>query len=79
MFDVLMQFYLDPSSEYAFFSKKDALRYLESGDVIKCVVKPIKRDMNKDGPVSSSYFKKKRILWFLYSNFYLLMKYTSSR
>ncbi|KAK1430594.1 hypothetical protein QVD17_13452 [Tagetes erecta] len=45
-------FYLDPSSEYAFFSKKDALRYLESGDVIKCVVKPLKRDMNKDNTIN---------------------------
>lgn len=46
-----MQFYLDPSSDYAFFSKKDALRYLEAGDVTKCVIKPVRR--NAEGSVSS--------------------------
>ncbi|KAD6453534.1 hypothetical protein R6Q59_015377 [Mikania micrantha] len=39
-------YYLDPLSEYVFFSKKDALRYLDSGDVRKCVMKPIIRDVN---------------------------------
>jgi len=41
-------YYLDPLSEYAFFSKKDALRYLESGDVKQCVMKPILRDVNNE-------------------------------
>ncbi|XP_071689723.1 uncharacterized protein [Rutidosis leptorrhynchoides] len=41
-------YFLDPLSEYVFFSKKDALRYLESGDVKNCVIKPVKRDMNED-------------------------------
>ncbi|XP_076945440.1 uncharacterized protein LOC143616509 [Bidens hawaiensis] len=41
-------YYLDPLSEYAFFSKKDALRYLETGDVRSCVMKPILRDVNND-------------------------------
>ncbi|KAK9067981.1 hypothetical protein SSX86_012092 [Deinandra increscens subsp. villosa] len=41
-------YYLDPLSEYTFFSKKDALRYLDSGDVRACVMKPIRRDVNKD-------------------------------
>ncbi|KAI3828830.1 hypothetical protein L1987_02940 [Smallanthus sonchifolius] len=41
-------YYLDPLSEYAFFSKKDALRYLESGDIRKCVMRPIRRDVNRD-------------------------------
>ncbi|PWA53330.1 DNA-binding domain-containing protein [Artemisia annua] len=42
-------FYLDPSSDYAFFSKKDALRYLETGDVTKCVIKPVRRNAD-DSP-----------------------------
>ncbi|XP_076930685.1 uncharacterized protein LOC143595590 [Bidens hawaiensis] len=33
-------YYLDPSSDYLFRSKKDALRYLETGDVKTCVSKP---------------------------------------
>ncbi|XP_071730727.1 uncharacterized protein [Rutidosis leptorrhynchoides] len=41
-------YYLDPLSEYVFFSKKDALRYLETGDVTSCAIKPLKRDMNED-------------------------------
>nr|GEX76613.1 DNA-binding domain-containing protein [Tanacetum cinerariifolium] len=44
-------FYLDPSSDYAFFSKKDALRYLESGDVSKCVIKPVRRN-GEDSPLA---------------------------
>ncbi|KAM0069889.1 putative Methyl-CpG-binding domain-containing protein [Helianthus debilis subsp. tardiflorus] len=41
-------YFLDPLSEYAFFSKKDALRYLESGDIRKCVMKPLIRGVNND-------------------------------
>ncbi|KAI3804316.1 hypothetical protein L1987_25765 [Smallanthus sonchifolius] len=41
-------YFLDPLSEYAFCSKKDALRYLESGDVKTCASKPRKKDMNND-------------------------------
>ncbi|XP_019156015.1 PREDICTED: uncharacterized protein LOC109152815 isoform X2 [Ipomoea nil] len=36
-------FYIDPVSGYVFRSKKDALRYLETGDIGKCVMKPSKR------------------------------------
>lgn len=53
MFDVSMQYYLDPLSEYVFLSKKDALRYLESGDVMKCVMRPYRRNVNNDDIVSS--------------------------
>ncbi|CAI9291196.1 unnamed protein product [Lactuca saligna] len=36
-------YYLDPSSDYAFMSKLDALRYLETGDIEKCAMKPRKK------------------------------------
>ncbi|KAM7531242.1 hypothetical protein LguiB_034652 [Lonicera macranthoides] len=39
-------YYTDPVSGYVFSSKKDALRYVETGDIDSCVVKPKKRDMN---------------------------------
>ncbi|KAJ8512405.1 hypothetical protein OPV22_002839 [Ensete ventricosum] len=35
--------YIDPDGEYAFRSLKDAFRYIETGDVNKCVSKPQKR------------------------------------
>ncbi|KAK1419110.1 hypothetical protein QVD17_28268 [Tagetes erecta] len=41
-------YYLDPLSEYVFLSKKDVLRYLESGDVMKCVMRPYRRNVNND-------------------------------
>lgn len=37
---------MDPSTGYVFSSKKDALRYVETGDIDSCAVKPKKRDMN---------------------------------
>ncbi|XP_052211651.1 uncharacterized protein LOC127814277 isoform X2 [Diospyros lotus] len=36
-------YYTDPVNGYVFRSKKDALRYLESGDFSKCAIKPKKR------------------------------------
>nr|XP_043627782.1 uncharacterized protein LOC122599344 [Erigeron canadensis] len=45
-------FFVDPSSEYVFFSKKDALRYLEAGDVKACVMKPMIRNMNADASLN---------------------------
>ncbi|KAG9145111.1 hypothetical protein Leryth_008913 [Lithospermum erythrorhizon] len=36
-------FYVDPVSGYMFQSKLDALRYIETGDIIKCAIKPKKR------------------------------------
>ncbi|XP_042751850.1 uncharacterized protein LOC111901150 isoform X2 [Lactuca sativa] len=41
-------YYLDPLSGYVFFSKLDALRYLDTGDVKKCAIKPLRRDMNHE-------------------------------
>ncbi|GFS32425.1 hypothetical protein Acr_00g0022720 [Actinidia rufa] len=37
-------FYIDPVSGYVFWSQKDAFRYLETGDVSSCTIKPKKRD-----------------------------------
>ncbi|XP_028082103.1 uncharacterized protein LOC114283479 isoform X2 [Camellia sinensis] len=36
-------YYTDPVSGYAFLSVKDALRYLETGDLNRCAIKPKKR------------------------------------
>ncbi|XP_019171148.1 PREDICTED: uncharacterized protein LOC109166711 [Ipomoea nil] len=36
--------YIDPVSGYVFHSKKDALRYIETGDIEKCAIRPKKRD-----------------------------------
>ncbi|GFZ02140.1 hypothetical protein Acr_15g0007490 [Actinidia rufa] len=37
-------YYTDPVSGYVFRSQKDALRYLEYGDINRCALKPKKRD-----------------------------------
>ncbi|GMQ05314.1 hypothetical protein CsSME_00050392 [Camellia sinensis var. sinensis] len=37
-------YYTDPASGYVFRSQKDALRYLETGDISSCATKPTKRD-----------------------------------
>ncbi|KAK2989061.1 hypothetical protein RJ640_018850 [Escallonia rubra] len=39
-------FYMDPVSGYIFRSKLDVLRYLETGDINKCAIKPKKKDAN---------------------------------
>ncbi|XP_058731970.1 uncharacterized protein LOC131603604 isoform X1 [Vicia villosa] len=39
--------YIDPASGYVFYSKKDVLRYIESGDINKCAIKPSRRQ-NQD-------------------------------
>ncbi|KAI3765222.1 hypothetical protein L2E82_15250 [Cichorium intybus] len=43
-----MQYYLDPLSGYVFFSKLDALRYLDSGDIKKCAMRPLRRDTSQE-------------------------------
>ncbi|CAH9094217.1 unnamed protein product [Cuscuta epithymum] len=43
-------YYIDPVSEYVFRSKKDALRYLESGDIRKCIMKPTKKFLGSTTP-----------------------------
>lgn len=37
---VLLQFYTDPVSGYVFRSKKDVMRYLETGDINQCACRP---------------------------------------
>lgn len=41
---LLIQYYTDPVSGYVFLSQKDALRYLKSGDIRMCAMRPKKRD-----------------------------------
>uniref|UniRef100_A0A5B7ARN4 Putative methyl-CpG-binding domain-containing protein 13 isoform X1 n=1 Tax=Davidia involucrata TaxID=16924 RepID=A0A5B7ARN4_DAVIN len=41
-------FYTDPESGYIFRSKKDALRYLETGDISSCAIKPMKRSVDME-------------------------------
>ncbi|KAI3689563.1 hypothetical protein L2E82_47524 [Cichorium intybus] len=41
-------YYLDPLSGYVFFSKLDALRYLDSGDIKKCAMRPLRRDTSQE-------------------------------
>ena len=36
----LLQFYIDPKSGYVFRSKKDVLRYLETGEISRHAFKP---------------------------------------
>lgn len=46
------QFYIDPVSGYVFRSKKDALRYVKSGDISSCVIKPYKQQIQDEDEVS---------------------------
>ncbi|KAL7594688.1 hypothetical protein Lser_V15G30907 [Lactuca serriola] len=42
-------FYADPLSGYIFFSKLDALCYLDTGgDIKKCAMRPLRRDMSRE-------------------------------
>nr|KYP65596.1 hypothetical protein KK1_011845 [Cajanus cajan] len=41
-------FYIDPVSGYVFRSKKDVLRYLESGDIHSCAYKPSRRQIQDE-------------------------------
>ncbi|KAJ8526897.1 hypothetical protein K7X08_029374 [Anisodus acutangulus] len=38
--------YIDPLHGYAFYSKKDVFRYLRTGDIKSCAIRPIKRDLH---------------------------------
>ncbi|CAI8619379.1 unnamed protein product [Vicia faba] len=51
--------YIDPESGYVFHSKKDVQRYLESGDIDKCAIKPSRRQ-NQDEDNSTPYPAAKR-------------------
>ncbi|KAL2648452.1 hypothetical protein AAZV13_05G173800 [Glycine max] len=41
-------FYIDPASGYVFRSKKDVLRYLESGDIRSCAFRPSRRQIQDE-------------------------------
>ncbi|CAJ1937481.1 unnamed protein product [Sphenostylis stenocarpa] len=45
-------FYIDPVSGYVFRSKKDVLRYLESGDIRSCAFKPSKRQIQDEDNIT---------------------------
>ncbi|XP_020216110.1 methyl-CpG-binding domain-containing protein 13 isoform X2 [Cajanus cajan] len=53
-------FYVDPASGYVFRSKKDALRYLKSGDINTCVLKPFKRHIKDEDKITPSSTGKKQ-------------------
>lgn len=48
------QFYIDPVSGYVFRSKKDVMRYLESGDIGKCAFKPSRRQIQDKDNITVS-------------------------
>ncbi|KAF3327886.1 Methyl-CpG-binding domain-containing protein 13 [Carex littledalei] len=50
-------FYIDPKTGYAFFSLKDALRYVETGDILSCASRPQKRSMEEIRILSSQTIK----------------------
>ncbi|XP_060207103.1 uncharacterized protein LOC132634936 isoform X1 [Lycium barbarum] len=45
--------YIDPVHGYAFYSKKDVFRYLETGDIKSCAIRPVKRDLHATTKESS--------------------------
>ncbi|XP_009589208.2 uncharacterized protein [Nicotiana tomentosiformis] len=55
--------YTDPVHGYVFRSKKDVLRYLQTGDISKCAIKPVKRDldatMKESSPAAHNTSSKK--------------------
>ncbi|CAJ1927974.1 unnamed protein product [Sphenostylis stenocarpa] len=55
-------FYLDPVSGYVFRSKKDALRYVNSGDIDACVLKPYKREIQDEDKITPSSTGKRQKL-----------------
>ncbi|MED6203619.1 hypothetical protein PIB30_119127 [Stylosanthes scabra] len=53
-------FYIDPESGYVFRSKKDVLRYLESGDISSCAIKPFKQEIQDEDNLSPTSTAKKQ-------------------
>lgn len=43
---LLLQLYIDPVDGYVFRSKKDVFRYLQTGDISSCAIRPVKRDLD---------------------------------
>ncbi|XP_054809581.1 uncharacterized protein LOC129311355 isoform X4 [Prosopis cineraria] len=55
-------YYTDPVNGYVFRSKKDAWRYVESGDITKCLYKPTKRQIeDEDSSTPSSKAKRQKL------------------
>lgn len=50
-----LQYYTDPVNGYVFRSKKDALRYIESGDISRCLFKPNKRQIQDEDDSTVSH------------------------
>ncbi|KAK7406159.1 hypothetical protein VNO78_07779 [Psophocarpus tetragonolobus] len=55
-------FYIDPVSGYIFRSKKDALRYVTSGDISTCILNPFKRQIQEEDKITPSSTGKKQKL-----------------
>ncbi|TKY60597.1 Methyl-CpG-binding domain-containing protein 13 [Spatholobus suberectus] len=55
-------FYIDPVSGYVFRSKKDVLRYLESGDIRSCAFKPSRRQIQEDDNLATPPAAKRQKL-----------------
>ncbi|PNY04952.1 methyl-CpG binding domain protein [Trifolium pratense] len=54
-------FYIDPVSGYVFHSKKDVTRYLESGDISRCAMKPSRRQhQDEDNSTPSPAAKRQK-------------------
>ncbi|GAU19487.1 hypothetical protein TSUD_77310 [Trifolium subterraneum] len=53
-------FYIDPVSGYVFHSKKDVTRYLESGDISRCAMKPSRRQHQDDDNLTPSPAAKRQ-------------------
>jgi len=50
------QLYIDPVSGYAFHSKKDVQRYLKTGDIAKCAIKPSRRQYQDEDNSTVRHF-----------------------
>lgn len=59
------QFYIDPVSGYVFRSKKDVMRFLESGDIRSCAFKPSRRQIQDEDNITVRYFYMTTILLLL--------------
>lgn len=55
------QFYIDPVSGYVFHSKKDVQRFLKSGDIAKCAIKPSRRQYQDEDNSTVRHFCMKPI------------------
>ncbi|KAK2439011.1 methyl-CpG-binding domain-containing protein [Trifolium repens] len=53
-------FYIDPVSGYVFHSKKDVTRYLESGDISRCAIKPTRRQHQDEDNLTPSPAAKRQ-------------------